>query len=430
MVEVTNNSSQDLTAAVNEWYADKSSTDFFPIKVGASEVWTRSDTRGFILTVKQGTSDLASSGTDQKAQLDENVCLVSYFLEADSDISLDDDGAYYTESKQRIPFINITGNNDGKTSVFTLVNTGESLIEASVNKGESKKESGACYPVESNDFGTWQREGRAGFVLFLKAPTDNIQNAYYVRSNSFVNYESGSVYELSLHSTDNAVTLNPLKAPRNKADKDEITLCNQSEKNISAAINKWDEDKNVSTLFFKVNKGETETWKRKDERGYILTISTDEGAFQQSYYIYTNTELHFNDDGLFCDEKCVDVIEAYSNSIYVKNTSKHTFKVSVNQWDANQDTQHFDIEAGSSKTWSRRYQCDYVMSVNYPDKTELPYYSTDTSYFEVAVANNGQAIVYAYDQWSHKKVEPLSKKAARQDRSRILKLYNSMRTRK
>ncbi|WP_108819360.1 hypothetical protein [Pseudovibrio sp. Alg231-02] len=430
MVEVTNNSSQDLTAAVNEWYADKSSTDFFPIKVGASEVWTRSDTRGFILTVKQGSSDVAFSGIDQKAQLDENVCLVSYFLEANTDISLDDDGAYYTKSKQRIPFINITGNNDGKTSVLTLVNTGKSLIKASVNKGESDKESGAYYPVESNDFGTWQREGRAGFVLFLKALTDNIQNAYYVRSNSFVNYENGFVFEFSLHSTDNAVALNPLKAPSKNTDNEEITLFNQSGKTVSAAINKWDEDNNVSTLFFDIDNNEKETWKRKDERGYILTISTNKGALQRSYYICTSTKVHFYDDNLFCNGNPVTVIEAYSNSIYVENTSNDTFKVSVNQWDANQDTQHFDIEAGSSRAWSRRYQCDYVMSVNYSDKTELPYYSTDTSYFEVAIAKNGQAIVYTYDRWPRKKAEPLTEKAASQDRSYVIKLYNAMTTRK
>lgn len=55
-INVKNNSSNKIEVAINQW-GDNGKTGYFPLDAGKSDDWDRGDSRGFVLSLRQGGTE-------------------------------------------------------------------------------------------------------------------------------------------------------------------------------------------------------------------------------------------------------------------------------------------------------------------------------------------------------------------------------------
>ncbi|KAA6167471.1 hypothetical protein F3K50_24770 [Pseudomonas marginalis] len=55
-ISVKNNSSNKIEVAINQW-GDNGNTGYFALSVDGSDTWDRSDSRGFVLSLRKGGTE-------------------------------------------------------------------------------------------------------------------------------------------------------------------------------------------------------------------------------------------------------------------------------------------------------------------------------------------------------------------------------------
>ncbi len=75
-----------------------------------------------------------------------------------------------------------------------------------------------------------------------------------------------------------------------------LTVINNNNTTIQVAINQWESDR--KTRYFIIPKGQSETWDRSDEKGYVMSVKIGESANETQYYVKTGN-INYTTDGEF-----------------------------------------------------------------------------------------------------------------------------------
>ena len=135
--------------------------------------------------------------------------------------------------------------------------------------------------------------------------------------------------------------------------------CTDPSHSFTASINA-DNGKDVSSDYYKVTVGQTESWRRNDPRGHILAIVYLEQL--RTYYTPTNAAYSFKDGKLYSQGSTTEItpLKVETNTLVTRsmnvnmiNLSTSLTTVSLSKWKSGGSTDYFTLNHLDSETWSR-----------------------------------------------------------------------------
>jgi hypothetical protein len=71
------------------------------------------------------------------------------------------------------------------------------------------------------------------------------------------------------------------------------TIANNSKNAIQVSVNEWGDEGGISTDWFEMKPGESDSWHRTDSRGYVMAVN--QGGYVTPYYILPDSEISIFD---------------------------------------------------------------------------------------------------------------------------------------
>lgn len=184
--------------------------------------------------------------------------------------------------------VSLTGFTDQALAKISIKNQ---LISQKVRASVSTWGTGgntSIYTIEPGKTESWKRSDPDGVLVV----NHSANKTYFMSSFESVVTEYGSD-DTQVFQTTYGQLFYPINTDVPSGTNGKIKVKNNSNATIQVAINKWGSGNGT---YFTLNPGNSESWSRNDERGYIMAIK-NENNYRKYYYIKHGKDIEINSLG-------------------------------------------------------------------------------------------------------------------------------------